>query len=76
MVSQPLAVVNRSPAAAAALAEEAEGSSSSSGNWVIPLDEEIEALADQLAAAASNSSGSSSLAGSQRTQVGYVLKVF
>jgi hypothetical protein len=49
LVSKPLAAVTRSAEAAAALAAEAEESSSSSGSWVIPLDEEIEAVADKLA---------------------------
>lgn len=52
LVSQPLAAVPRSPEAAAALAADAEASASSSGSWVVPLDEEIEAVADQLAAGA------------------------
>lgn len=60
LVSRPLAVVTRSAEAAAELAAEAESSSSSNGNWVIPLDEEIEAVADQLAEGSSSS----------RTQVG------
>lgn len=50
LVSKPLAAVTRSAEAAAALAAEAEESSSSSGSWVVPLDEEIEAVADELAA--------------------------
>lgn len=49
LVSKPLAAVTRSAEAAAALAAEAEESSSSSGSWVVPLDEEIEAVADELA---------------------------
>jgi hypothetical protein len=56
LVCRPLAVLRRSEEAAAGLA--ADGSSS--GGWVLPLDEEIEGLADQLAAAAAagDSSGS------------------
>jgi len=65
LVSTPLAAVARTADAAAALAEEGEASSSSSGNWVVPLDEEIEGLADQLATSSSNDS---------RTQVGYALQ--
>lgn len=54
--------MTRTPQAVAELAEEAETSCSSSGIWVVPLDEEIEAVADQLA-------GDSSSIG-RRTQVG------
>ena len=52
LVSKPLAVVPRSDEAAAALAEEA-AAASSSGNWVIPLDEEIEAVAAAIGSAGS-----------------------
>jgi hypothetical protein len=52
LISKPVAVVPRSDEAAAVLAEEA-AAASSSGNWVIPLDEEIEAVAAAIGNAGS-----------------------